>query len=40
MKDVSKIKFSLSFDSLLSKYQYGFRRGYNAQHDLMNLIEK
>ena len=30
----------LYFDSLLSKYQCGFRRGYNAQHCLMTLIEK
>ena len=28
------------FDSILSKYQCGFRRGYNAQHCLMTLIEK
>ena len=30
----------LFFDSLLSKYQGGFRRGYNAQHCLITLIEK
>ena len=28
------------FDSILSKYQCGFRRGYNAQHCLITLIEK
>ena len=28
------------FDSVLSKYQCGFRRGYNAQHCLITLIEK
>ena len=28
------------FDSILSKYQCGFRRGYNAQHCLMILIVK
>ena len=28
------------FDSLLSKYQCGFRRDYNAQHCLITLIEK
>ena len=28
------------FDSVLSKYQCGFRRGYNAQHCLIILIEK
>ena len=28
------------FDSLLSKYQCGFRRGYNAQHCLITLIVK
>ena len=30
----------LFFDSLLSKYQCGFRRGYNAQHCLVSLIEE
>ena len=30
----------LFFDSLLSKYRCGFRRGYNAQHCLITLIEK
>ena len=33
------IKFSF-FDSLLSKYQCGFRRNYNAQHRLISLLEK
>ena len=28
------------FDSLWSKYQCGFRKGYNAQHCLISLIEK
>ena len=28
------------FDSILSKYQYGFRRGCNPQHCLITLIEK
>ena len=28
------------FDSILSKYQCGFRRGFNAQHCLITLIEK
>ena len=28
------------FDSILSKYQCGFRRGYNAQHCLITLNEK
>ena len=28
------------YDFLLSKYQSGFRRGYNAQHCLISLIEK
>ena len=31
---------SEGFDSLLSKYQCGFPRGYNAQHCLVSLIEK
>ena len=30
----------LLFDFLLSKYHCGFRRGYNAQHCLITLIEK
>ena len=30
----------LFFDSLLSKYQCGFRRGYNTQHCLITLIKK
>ena len=33
-------QIQLFFDSLLSKYQCGFRRGYNAQHCLITLIEK
>ena len=28
------------FDQILSKYQCGFRKGYNAQHCLITLIEK
>ena len=28
------------FDNLLSKYQCGFRKGYNAQHCLVYMIEK
>ena len=35
-KDVSMI----FFDSVLSKYQCGFRRGYNMQHCLITLIKK
>ena len=31
---------NLFFESILSKYQCGFRRGYNPQHCLMTLIEK
>ena len=33
-------QIQLFFDSLLSKYQCGFRRGYNAQHCLVSLIDK
>ena len=33
-------QIQLFFDSLLSKYQCGFCRGYNAQHCLVSLIEK
>ena len=32
-------QIQLFFYSLLSKYQCGFRRGYNAQHCLISLIE-
>ena len=28
------------FDNLLSKYQCGFRKGFNAQHYLVSMIEK
>ena len=28
------------FDKILSKYQCGFRKGYNSQHSLIALIEK
>ena len=33
-------QIQLFFNSLLSKYQCGFRRGYNAQHCLVSLIEE
>ena len=28
------------FDDISSKYQYGFRKGFNAQHCLVSMIEK
>ena len=28
------------FDNILSKYQCGFRKGFNAQHCLANMIKK
>ena len=47
LSNISKIykrciydEIQLFFDSLLSKYQCRFRRGYNAQHCLVTLIEK
>ena len=47
LSNISKIyerciydQIQLFFDSLLSKYQWRFRRGYNAQHCLVSLIEK
>ena len=47
LSNISKIyerciydQIQLFFDSLLSKYQCGVRRGYNAQHCLITLIEK
>ena len=47
LSNISKIyerciydQIQLFFDSLLSKYQSGFRRGYNTQHCLVTLTEK
>ena len=47
LSNISKIyerctydQIQLFFDSLLFKYQCGFRIGYNSQHCLINLIEK
>ena len=47
LSNISKIyerclydQIQVFFDSTLSKYQCGFRRGYNAQHCLIALIEK
>ena len=47
LSNISKIyerciydQIQLFFVSLLSKYQCGFRRGYNAQHCLITLIEQ
>ena len=47
LSNISKIyerciydQIQLFYDSLLSKYQCGFRSGYNAQHCLITLIEK
>ena len=28
------------FDNILSKHQCGFRKGFNAQHCLVSMIEK
>ena len=47
LSNISKIyerciydQIQLFFNSILSKYQCGFRRGYNTQHCLVSLIEK
>ena len=47
LSNISKIyerclydQIQVFFDSILSKYQCGFRRGYSAQHCLITLIEK
>ena len=47
LSNISKIyerclydQIQVFFESALSKYQCGFRRGYNAQHCLMTLTEK
>ena len=33
-------QMQICFDNLLSKYQCGFRKGFNAQHYLVSMIEK
>ena len=33
-------QLSVFFDKILSKYQCGFRKGFTAQHCLINLLEK
>ena len=40
MKDVFTTKCRLILIILLSKYQCGFRKGFNAQHCLVSMIEK
>ena len=34
------IQMQTYFDHILSKYQCGFRKGFNAQHSLVSMIEK
>ena len=29
-----------NFDEILSKYQFGFRKGFDTQHCLVSMIEK
>ena len=33
-------QISAYFDKILSKYQFGFRKGYSSQHCLLVLMEK
>ena len=33
-------QITIFIDSLLSKYQYGFRKGFSAQHCLLAMLEK
>ena len=41
MKDVfTTNQMQTYFDNLLSKYQCGFRKGFNAQHCLVSMIKK
>ena len=47
MSNISKVheKFMFKqrseyFESFLSKYQCGFRKGYSAQHCLLSMLEK
>ena len=46
MPNISKIyerclynQIQIYFDEILSKYQSGFRKGFNAQHFLVNMIK-
>ena len=40
MKDACITNFLYFFEKILSKYQCGFRKGFNSQHCLINLLEK
>ena len=40
MRDVFITKWSNILTFLLSRYQWGFRKGYNLQHSPVTLIEK
>ena len=40
MKNVFLNKYQIFFDNILSKYQYGFRRGFTTQHCLLAMLEK
>ena len=40
LKDVYGNKFLIFFDTILSKYQCGFRKGHGAQHCLKALLAK
>ena len=40
MKNVYRSKFLIFFDTILSKYQCGFRKGHGAQHCIIALPEK
>ena len=33
-------QMSKFFDKILSKYQFGFRKGFNSQHCLATMLEK
>ena len=40
MKDACITNFLYFFDEILSKYQCRYRKDFNAQHFLINLLEK
>ena len=40
MKDVSTDTSHFFFDEILSKYQFGFRKGFHPQHCLASMVEK
>ena len=40
MKNAFITNYRFLFDKVLSKYQWGFRKGFSAQHCLLRLLEQ